>query len=296
MASKRMFSKRLTESARFLQMPLSTQALYFHLGLNADDDGVVEAYNVMQVIGCAQDDLKVLVSKGYVKVLNEDLVTYITDWRENNTIRADRKTDSLYQDLLVSMFPDIDLLEKKQRSDVTPRIIDSTISSTAIEDKHNGQSMDGIDKDRLDKNSLGKDSLGKDRLDTDSSINQERLSPKFAKDVFELFITLCPSFAKPRKLTETRIDAISKLSQEYTLDDFREAFENMESSEYMRNGDFDFDKAISEKIFVNLLENKYRKYKKEPEPKKSNTTKFNKFSQRENYDYDALEKKMTGGV
>ena len=62
MARKRMFSKRLTESARFLQMPLSTQALYFHLGLNADDDGVVEAYNVMQVIGCAQDDLRVLVS------------------------------------------------------------------------------------------------------------------------------------------------------------------------------------------------------------------------------------------
>ena len=56
-------------------MPVSTQALYFHLGLRADDDGVVEAYPVMTTIGASEDDLKILVAKQFVTVLNEDLVT-----------------------------------------------------------------------------------------------------------------------------------------------------------------------------------------------------------------------------
>ena len=86
-----MFSKRIVESARFLKMPPSTQNLYFHLGLNADDDGVVEGYNVMMQTGATEDDLKLLVAKGFVTVLNDDLVTYINDWRENNRIRADRQ-------------------------------------------------------------------------------------------------------------------------------------------------------------------------------------------------------------
>lgn len=47
MAERRMFSARITESTRFLKMPATSQNLYFHLGLNADDDGVVEAYPVM---------------------------------------------------------------------------------------------------------------------------------------------------------------------------------------------------------------------------------------------------------
>lgn len=293
MASKRMFSRRLVESARFLQMPLSTQALYFHLGLNADDDGVVEAYNVMQIIGCAQDDLKVLASKGYVKVLNEDLVTYITDWRENNTIRADRKTDSLYQGLLVSMFPDIDLLEKKQRSDVAPKIIDATISSVSIEEKHNGQSMDGIDKSRLNQIRLNQIRLEKDMI-ADKSENQSDQTITFSKDVMELFINTCPDFSKPRKLSQSRIDAIRQLELEYTLNDFQEAFQNMESSEYLRsNNYYDFDWAIKEDNFINLLENKYRKYKTSGTKKQNQ---FNNFSQRDKTDFDALEKKMTGGV
>ena len=59
MATRRMFSARITESTRFIKMPVSTQALYFHLGLRADDDGVVEAYPVMTTIGASEDDLKI---------------------------------------------------------------------------------------------------------------------------------------------------------------------------------------------------------------------------------------------
>lgn len=118
MASKRMFSLRIIDTARFIRMPISCQALYFHLALRADDDGVVEAYNVMRLLGCSEDDLRVLVAKQFIQVLNEDLVTYINDWSEHNSIRADRKIDSIYKDLLISINPDIQLVEKKQRADV----------------------------------------------------------------------------------------------------------------------------------------------------------------------------------
>lgn len=152
MAERRMFSKRIVNSARFLKMPISTQCLYFHLGLHADDDGVVEAYTIMNVVGATEDDLKILVAKKFVNVLNEDLVTYITDWRENNKLRADRKVDSIYKDLLIQVIPDIELLEKKQRADRKPKLIDDNGTSQ-------GQPMDCIGKYSIGKYRLGEDSI-----------------------------------------------------------------------------------------------------------------------------------------
>lgn len=124
MATKRMFSIRIIDTARFMKMPISCQALYFHLALRADDDGVVEAYNVMRLLGCSEDDLRVLVAKKFVQVLNEDLVSYINDWTVHNSIRADRKIDSIYKELLISVNPDIQLVEKKQRADVKKAILE----------------------------------------------------------------------------------------------------------------------------------------------------------------------------
>ena len=89
MASRRMFSSRITESTRFLKMPATSQNLYFHLGINADDDGVVEAYPVMCKIGATEDDLKILVGKKFVSILNEDLVRFIADCRDH----SDREMD-----------------------------------------------------------------------------------------------------------------------------------------------------------------------------------------------------------
>ena len=123
-----MFAKSVVESARFLKMPVSSQNLYFHLGMNADDDGIVEGYSVINLIKANEDDLRVLYSKGFVRILNEDLVTYIADWREQNRIRPDRKKDSIYTNLLLQMEPDVELLERRERSDLV---------------KKSGPSMDG---------------------------------------------------------------------------------------------------------------------------------------------------------
>ena len=117
MAERRMFAKSVVESARFLKMPVSSQLLYFHLGMNADDDGIVEAYSVLNLTKAHEDDLRVLFGKGFVKILNDDLVTYIWDWQTQNKIRPDRKKDSVYAGLLLQAEPGVELLERKQRSD-----------------------------------------------------------------------------------------------------------------------------------------------------------------------------------
>lgn len=112
-----MVSRKIVESARFLKMPATSQNLYFHLVVNADDDGIVEAYSVLALTKANEDDLRVLVSKQFVYMLNEDLVAYIEDWLEMNYFRADRKRDSRYKPLLLQLRPDVKLVEAKERSD-----------------------------------------------------------------------------------------------------------------------------------------------------------------------------------
>lgn len=103
MAERRMFAKSIIGSARFLRMPPTSRLLYYDLGMAADDDGVVEAFSVMRTTGSNEDDLRVLASKGFVRVLNEDLVTYISDWSRNNYIQKDRYHPSVYTELLVRL-------------------------------------------------------------------------------------------------------------------------------------------------------------------------------------------------
>ena len=96
MANKRMFSKEITNTDRFQAMKLSAQALYFHLGINADDDGFTEnSRSIMKCIGATTRDLKILVENGYL-IPFDDRVYLITDWHINNYIRPDRHKPTIY--------------------------------------------------------------------------------------------------------------------------------------------------------------------------------------------------------
>ena len=193
-----MFSKKIIDSARFLKMPISSQALYFHMGVRADDDGVVEGYNVMKMTGATEDDLKVLVAKGFVTVLNEDLVTYINDWKEHNLIRADRKVDSIYKDLLLQIVPEVQILEPKQRSDVKKKQSNQGDGQPMdVQWITNGQSMDGemSAQDRLGQDNIGKVNIGKvnnvDVPQTEQSTTQTKKTKKFIKPTVEEIRNYC---------------------------------------------------------------------------------------------------------
>ncbi|MCP3683371.1 MAG: hypothetical protein GY861_11840 [bacterium] len=98
MAQRRMFSKSITNSSQFLMMPQSSQNLYFHLGMNADDDGFCEHFTLMRMTESKPDDLKILATKGFVQVF-DDKVLIIKHWKENNYLRADRYTASKYLEI-----------------------------------------------------------------------------------------------------------------------------------------------------------------------------------------------------
>ena len=150
MANHRMFSNRIANSAKFLQMPAESQLLYFHMVLRADDDGIVECYPLLKMLGVPSDVFKVLVAKNYIKQLNEDQVIVVMDWLEHNTIRADRKVDSIYKHLLPK---EIKTIEAKPRSDV----IDNS-------KRLGGQSTDGISQVKLSKvNSINTSSKEEDK-------------------------------------------------------------------------------------------------------------------------------------
>lgn len=90
MAQRRMFSKKITETDSFLDMPLSTQALYFHLNLGADDEGFIDrAKTIQRTIGASDDDMKILIAKGFI-IPFESGVVVIRHWRIHNYIQADR--------------------------------------------------------------------------------------------------------------------------------------------------------------------------------------------------------------
>lgn len=95
MAQRRMFSKGVIATRAFLEMPISSQLLYFHLGMEADDDGFVDPFSTMRVINCNEDDLKVLKAKQFV-IPFESGVVVIRQWKENNFIRNDRYRETIY--------------------------------------------------------------------------------------------------------------------------------------------------------------------------------------------------------
>lgn len=99
MAERRMFAKTIIDSDAFLDMPLSTQALYFHLSMRADDDGFINnAKKIQRMLGCSDDDMKILLAKNFI-IPFETGVCVIKHWKIHNLIQKDRYKPTVYGEL-----------------------------------------------------------------------------------------------------------------------------------------------------------------------------------------------------
>ena len=139
MAERRMFARAVTGGARFLRMPVTSRLLYYDLGMAADDDGCVEAFAVMRMTGATEDDLKVLVSKGFVKILNDDLVSLILDWKVNNYIQKDRYHPSIYAKLLNDQSVDTECIQDVSNLDTQVRLGKTSIDKASIGEASTGE-------------------------------------------------------------------------------------------------------------------------------------------------------------
>lgn len=98
MAERRMFTQKIIDSDAFLDMPLSTQALYFHLNMRADDDGFVNnPKKIVRMIGASEDDFKVLIAKNFVLTFESGIIV-IKHWKMHNYIQKDRYKPTVYAD------------------------------------------------------------------------------------------------------------------------------------------------------------------------------------------------------
>ena len=178
MAERRMLSIKITSSARFLRMSHASQALYMHLVMNADDDGVVEAFSVMRLAAATEENLQELADRKFIRLLNEDLVAHILDWDENNKIRSDRKRDSIYKDLLER----VEAEEERAAVEaaVEPDAEESSNGALAADCGQVTADCGQVTADcphRIGKVRLGEDRVGKDRVGTTrdlDSISKDR--------------------------------------------------------------------------------------------------------------------------
>lgn len=96
MAERRMFAKTIIDSDAFLDMPLSAQALYFHLSMRADDDGFINnPKKIQKMAGASDDDCKLLIMKQFIIVFESGVIV-IKHWKIHNYIRNDRKKETNY--------------------------------------------------------------------------------------------------------------------------------------------------------------------------------------------------------
>lgn len=154
MAERRMFAKTIIDSDAFLDMPQSTQLLYFHLSMRADDDGFINnPKNIMRMVGCKEDDLSVLIAKKFI-IPFESGVVVIKHWKIHNYIQKDRYRETKYKD-------EKSLLQLDENNAYTECIQDGYKMDTQVR--------------------LGKDSIGKDSIGNNTTASEDESSTASAK-------------------------------------------------------------------------------------------------------------------
>jgi hypothetical protein len=283
-AERRMFAKTIIDSDAFLDMPLSAQALYFHLAMRADDDGFINnPKKIMRVVGANQNDYDLLIAKKFVLVF-ENGVIVIKHWRIHNYIRSDRYKPTIYQD-------ERKMLELKNNGAYTwkndiPELTEDNLPVGIPDDIPDGYQMETQDR-------LGKDSIGKD-IDNIISNPPER-DPIPYQQIIDLYNSICTSYPRVTKLSDARKKAIKARLKTYSLDDFKRLFEMAEASDFLkgkndRNWSANFDWLIKDSNMAKVLDGNYTNSGAKPKQ----TNKFNQFPQRTYtaQDYAELERKL----
>jgi hypothetical protein len=247
MAERRMFAKTIIDSDMFLDMSLSTQALYFHLSMRADDDGFVNnPKKIQRMIGCGDDELKMLVAKKFI-IPFESGICVIKHWRIHNYIRTDRYKATPYQE------EKSQLILKDNNSytlsnEVTTVGIPSGIPG-GVQHEHQCETQVRLGKDRLgkDNNTISKDIVSSTKvqpiIDSWNSLGLQKL------------VAINPNTNRYR-LLNARI-------KEYGLDTVLQAIENIRYSSFLKgqnnkNWTITFDWLIKPNNFTKVLEGNYR--------------------------------------
>lgn len=167
MADKRMFSKSIVDSDAFIDMPLSAQALYFHLGMRADDDGFVNSpRKIQKMISASEDDGRLLAAKGFIIPFDSGVVV-IKHWKIHNTIKSDRYKPTAYLEEKARLFEKANKAYTLDPAESVPKLE----PGDELEPNRNQTGTELEPQTRVDKDSIDKCSAGRQRP------NRKRFSP-----------------------------------------------------------------------------------------------------------------------
>ncbi|MGO5075216.1 phage replication initiation protein [Clostridium sporogenes] len=202
-----MFSLSIIDTDLFLDMPLSTQALYFHLSMRADDDGFIgNPKKIQRMIGSSEDDMKVLITKQFI-IPFESGVCVIKHWRVHNYIQTDRYHSTFYK------------LEKSMLEE-NNNTYDLLMDTNCIQNGSNMDTQVRLGKDRLEIE-LGKDSIEvekkKGRKKTYNTIIDEYTNNEELKNTILEFIKMRTMIKS--KMTDNALNLMLNKLDKLTNDD-----------------------------------------------------------------------------
>lgn len=235
-----MFAKRIIDSGSFLTMPLSAQALYFHLNMRADDDGFLDnAPQVQQYVRASEDDLKILLAKGYLIPFDSGVVV-IRHWRIHNYIRKDTYHETLYTEeksmLTEEPMKPYGIKGSVDPSTARPRVVD-------------------VDKNRIDKISIDKSRVV-ETAPTDDEIIESIKSAFNSQSNITAKIQVIPPLNR-------RWNNIMLCVKQYGFDVVLNAIQHLDDNEFFRTWKPSFDWVVDPNNMLKIIEGNYKQGKED---------------------------------
>ncbi len=332
MAIRRMYAKSVIDTDKFMEMPMSTQCLYFHLLLYGDDDGFVASpKRIMRLLGASEDDMWILIAKGYILAFESGIIV-IRHWRVHNKIRNDRYSPTVHSEISLLVLDENNVYQLLPSGSESSGNLTATVgipcgnhaATVGIPDgEPNGNQMepDGETcdipsdrhtgnrrgpKDRIGKDRLGEDSIGEVREDEDRSGEMDYAPPY--DEILVLYHSLCHEFLPAKVLTPQRKKAMAELyallggSMEAIKDYFQRCADTPFLCGKNRDGwKANLDFLLDPSKYANIVEGKYDVWR-EPDGRNGTGNRDSGKPEREisslGADYEAFEKqqKLPGDV
>lgn len=260
MADRRMMSKKIIDSDAFTEMPLSSQALYFHLLLRADDDGFLNnAKKIMRNVGANQNDYDMLLMKRFIIQFDEG-VCVIKHWLIHNYIRSDRYKPTQYIDekgMLSIKENGAYQLIKRDEETQSEYLMETVGIPNEYQMDNTCCTNDTSLPTRVTQVRLGKDRIGKDIIVSDDTICRTDV-----QRVVEAWNQLGLNPIKKMTSTSTRYKMISARIKEYGIDEVLKAIQKINSSTFLKGGGnrgwmIDFEWFSRPNNFPKVLEGQY---------------------------------------
>lgn len=204
MAERRMMAKSVIDTDAFLDMPASTQSLYFHMLLRADDDGFIASpKGILRIIGASDDDLKLLLAKQYLFRFESGVVV-IKDWKIHNYIKSDRYKPSMH--------PERELLTITANKEYS--LINSDVNEMEPKCIQNGTKME---PKCIQNGTVGKVRLGKVRLGKNNILSSKH---DFADEIIQ-YLNMRTGAKYKSSTSKTKQLINARVNEGFTVDDFK---------------------------------------------------------------------------